>query len=129
MKIHNIYIEDFPLLFGPAGLYKDDVEQFVKTLKQLDLLNEEATELQKETADISDKAKWWLEKDLSVESVNYYSKGIKELYPTKTLPEDQTFDITYQDRYAIGQQFVFERKSCNEKIQECLEMFYWFDRL
>src|SRR3954453_22094571 len=35
MKIHNIYIEDFPLLFGPAGLYKDDVEQFVKTLKQL----------------------------------------------------------------------------------------------
>src|SRR6266498_420160 len=124
MEIRKIRIEDFPLLFGSSGLCRDAIEQFTKILKQFDLLIQESIELQKEVVDISDKAKWWLEKDLSAEATNYYSKGINE-----ASPKDQEFDTTYQERYAIGSQFVSGRKNCNEKMQECLEMCNEPDRL
>ncbi|KAF0535467.1 kinase-like protein [Gigaspora margarita] len=122
MEINNIRIDEFPLLFGSYGICGNVNEQFTKILNQLGLFNKEAIELQTKLADIINKVKGWLEKDLSADAVDYYSRGINLLYPTKTPPEDQAFDITYQERYSIGQQFISERKKCNEKMQKCLEM-------
>ncbi|CAG8737959.1 13065_t:CDS:2 [Cetraspora pellucida] len=122
MEIENICIDDFPLLFGSYGICRNVNEQFIKILKRLDLFNQEAIELQRKLTSIINKVKGWLEKDLSADAVDYYTKGISTLYPTETPPKDQVFDITYQERYSIGKQFVSERKNCNEKMQKCLEM-------
>ncbi|CAG8458202.1 1514_t:CDS:2 [Acaulospora colombiana] len=122
MEISNICIGEFPLLFSSAGICKDSSGKFNKFSELLRLLNEEANEVQEEIDGANIEIKRWLERDLSAESVNYYSKGITELYPTETSPECQGFDITYRERYFIGRQFVSGRKKCHEKMQECLEM-------
>ncbi|GBB85993.1 hypothetical protein RclHR1_12430002 [Rhizophagus clarus] len=103
---------DFPSLFGSNGLFKDG---FNKIKEKFISINEEAKDVQEEYKKLKSEVKVWMNRKSQIELAQ---TNIKHSYPSEVPPESKKDDKTYQERYAIAQEFISCWKTCIEEFED-----------
>ncbi|GBC06640.1 hypothetical protein RclHR1_00070007 [Rhizophagus clarus] len=105
---------DFSSLFDSNGLFKNKLENFSENLEKFRFLNKKAEDVQSENSKLKNEIRAWVDRKVQI---NLPQSNINNSYPSEVPPKGKENDKTYQERYAIAQEFISGWRACIEEFE------------
>ncbi|CAG8587342.1 13555_t:CDS:2, partial [Dentiscutata erythropus] len=113
MEFYRKRVENFPLLFGFDGLFKNNVENFTTNQTLFYSLNQEVDLLRKDLSKLNDEVIIWVNRSEAGGQYRSVEASINRTYPPYS-PKDE--------RYNIAQTYISNWKFCVDKFKNCKSM-------